>query len=62
MQQLQLDMPCLAVCPAGYIDVEADEIKPGYAVLLMYIMLVGTCTLQLACMTQPQQQQQWLPY
>lgn len=25
---------------AGYIDVEADEIAPGYAVLLMYMMLV----------------------
>lgn len=25
---------------AGYIDVEADEISPGYAVLLMYLMLV----------------------
>jgi hypothetical protein len=28
-------------CCAGYIDVEADEIAPGYAVLLMYIMLVS---------------------
>jgi hypothetical protein len=28
---------------AGYIDVEADEIAPGYAVLLMYIMLVSVC-------------------
>lgn len=27
-------------CGAGYIDVEADEIAPGYAVLLMYLMLV----------------------
>lgn len=34
-------MSVLAVCYAGYIDVEADEITPGYAVLLMYIMLVG---------------------
>lgn len=30
-----------AACAAGYIDVEADEIAPGYAVLLMYIMLVS---------------------
>jgi hypothetical protein len=27
---------------AGFIDVEADEIAPGYAVLLMYMMLVST--------------------
>jgi hypothetical protein len=31
---------CSLSVRAGYIDVEADEIAPGYAVLLMYMMLV----------------------
>lgn len=46
---------CSCRFSAGFIDVEADEIAPGYAVLLMYMMLVSAVQ---ACRGESQQQLQ----